>query len=74
MKKLTVELIVSALIVSFIEVVVLYFLGIIKSSNLYVLIVITVVFTVIELVLVFVIEELLILARNGIRESIKRRR
>lgn len=74
MKRLTVELIVAALIVSWIEVSVLYLLGFIKSSNLSVLMAITVILTVIELILVFVIEELLVLTQKGIKKNIRRRR
>ncbi len=74
MKKLTVELVISAFIVSFIEVAVLYYLGLLKASHPLLILLVTAILSVIELALVFVIEDFILLARHRIRKRINKRR
>ncbi len=74
MKKITIELVISAFIVSFIEVGLLYFTGLLKSSNPSFILLVTAILSVIELVLVFIIEDFILLAKHGIRKRINKRR
>ncbi len=72
MKKISLELFLSAIIVSFIETIVLYYLGFLKTNSIMKLGIVASIVSVIELALMFLIEELLIKTRNRITKDVSR--
>lgn len=72
LRRITTELILSAIIVSFIEELALVYGGFLKISGLFNFVIVTAILAVIEIVLVFVIEEFLIAAKHHVRRRIKR--
>ncbi len=72
LRRLTTELIISAVIVSFIEELALMYGGFLKINGLFDFIVVTAILAVIEIVLVFLVEEVLVAAKHSVRRRIKR--
>ncbi len=72
LRRITTELILSAIIVSFVEEVALIYAGFLKISGLFDFIIVTAILAIIELVLVFLVEEFLIAAKHSVRRRIKR--
>ncbi len=74
LRKITEELVVSAVIVSFIESFLLLSLGALKVGSVEDFIAITTILAVIEIILVIILEELLVSAKLTVRVVISRRR
>jgi DMSO/TMAO reductase YedYZ heme-binding membrane subunit len=74
LRKITAELIISSILVSFAEVFVLFYAGFLKSSGLTNLLVTGAILAVIELALMFIIEEFLIAAKLEVKKRIRTRR
>lgn len=72
MRKLTAELIISGVIVSFLETLLLYALGVLNYSGIVSLLFVGILLTIIELILMFIIEELLIRTKHHIKKRIKK--
>lgn len=70
LRKITSELILSAIIVSFVEELALFYTGFLSIDNLSNFLLITGILAVIELVLIFMIEEFLIAAKHTVRRTI----
>jgi len=73
MRKLTVELILSGVIVSFLETILLYLMGVLKVGGDINLLLIGSLLTILELILVFIIEELLIKTKRKLKVKMKKR-
>lgn len=74
LRKITAELIASAIIVSFIEEFALIYGGFLKINGLFDMFVITAILAIIELMLMFLVEEFLIAAKHSIRRNINKQR
>ena len=72
MRKLTVELVVSAVIVSLIEIYFLILSGILQLYSYVSLLMTTVVLAVLEIFLVFLVEELILHTKTHVKRHIKR--
>ncbi len=72
LRRITAELIISAIIVSFVEEMALIYGGFLKIGGVFDFILVTAILAVIEIVLVFLIEEFLIAAKHSVRRRIKR--
>lgn len=73
-KRVTEELILSAILVSFLEATVLWALGFLKEKNISSFLAMTGVLAVIEIILIILIEEVLISAKVVVKRAIKRRK
>ena len=71
MRKVTIELIVSAIIVSFLESFALVVTGLLKPGGYAGFIAVTIVLAVIELGLMFVLEEFLMKAKHHVKKRFK---
>ncbi|MCL4400641.1 MAG: hypothetical protein M1348_03755 [Candidatus Parvarchaeota archaeon] len=74
LRKVTAELIASAVIISFIEEFALMRAGFLAIHGLLDFFAITAILAVIELILMFMVEEFLIAAKHVVKKRIKRRR
>ena len=72
MRKITVELVLSALIVSFLESYALIVTGLLRISGHYSFLLVTGVLAIIELGLMFVLEETLLKAKHHVRKRFRR--
>ncbi len=72
LRRITAELVLSAIIVSFVEELALVYSGFLRISSLFNFLAITVILAVIELVLMFLVEEFLISAKHTVRRSMRR--
>ena len=71
MRKLTIELIISAIIVSLVEVYFLIAVGLLSFQSYFSLFMITVVLAVLEIFLVFLVEELIVHTKKQVKKHIK---
>lgn len=74
LRKVTAELLISAIIVSLIEELALIYFGFLNVNGTIDFLVITAILAIIELVLMFIIEESLIAAKHHVRRRINNRR
>ncbi len=68
MKRLTVELVLAAIVTSILETALLYAFGFLRVENLYELALADILLTIIELLLTFILEELLIRTKNKLQK------